>query len=257
MRSILLSAVVLTVAGCGQSGTQPASPIAESSAAAHKAADQFTELAGDSAHSGQVPRQTDPAAGPLLAAVFDTRSLAGVTPSFAELDQVNDWLSSANRVGQIYILAGAGVTDVTKATAANQDQVNRNTVSYAPEVGRYMDADLALMAAEARVVTKDLADNPSSASNPAQAKGLGEIRAGVTTTVTGVLTTLETNGLTDDWREARVKALIAVAPDLARLLPATSTQALSATAQQVAADSSDAALKSELANFEELISKRS
>ena len=54
-----------------------------------------------------------------------------------QFDQVNDWLLSELRVGQIYLLAGTGLTDMTKATessntTAAQDQVNRNTVAYAP-----------------------------------------------------------------------------------------------------------------------------
>src|SRR5262249_48662378 len=83
MRYLLLAASVLALAACGKPQTGPAggASIADASAAAQKAADQLVSMAGDSAHSGKPPRATDAAAAPLLDKVFDTKSLAGVTPS--------------------------------------------------------------------------------------------------------------------------------------------------------------------------------
>ena len=251
----LLFIASLGLAACGQSGTAAGPSLASASAAAHKGADQFVALASGSAQSGNAPRQTDPAAAPLLDAVLNTAPLAGATPSFDDLDAVNDWLGSANRVGEVYILAGTGVTDISTAGPSLTDHINRNTVLYAPEFGRYMDAELAIMAAEARTLAKFLADNPTATRDPTRAKGLAQTRSGLSQAVNGVLTTIPVAGLSDEWRRARASALVAAAPDLARILPADAGQQLSGVAQQVASASTDPILKGDLARFASLITK--
>ena len=55
-----------------------------------KAADQFVALAKDSATTGEAPRESDPAAKPLLDLVLDTSSLqSGPVQPMSELETLN------------------------------------------------------------------------------------------------------------------------------------------------------------------------
>ena len=245
----------LVAASCGP---QPNDPVKNASAAAHKAADQFVALAHGSETSGQVPRQTDPAAGPLLDAVFNTNVLhSGPTPSLSQMDPVNDWLFSTVRVGQVYLLAGTGVTDVSKATdPATETRAESNIVTYAPEYGRYLDAQLSVMDELAAIFNKELAANPGLATaNSDTTQGLAKIKSGVTTALISVIATLQAQGLTDDWRRARMAPLLAIAPEAAKLVLPADKAKLHDAALQVAATLTDPDVKAKLTSFADLISR--
>src|SRR5215468_8147825 len=75
---IALFAVGFTAIGCGATLAFDAG----TAVAIDKAADGFVVLAGDSAHTGKPPRQTDSAATPLLDRVLDTSEIQhGVSSS--------------------------------------------------------------------------------------------------------------------------------------------------------------------------------
>jgi hypothetical protein len=92
---------------------------------------------------------TDPAARALIDTVFDTRELAGGARPMAELGHLNAWNLAVLKIGVVYILAGTGATDISALAndQATQQRVERNTVTFAPEFGRYFDAQLALQGA--------------------------------------------------------------------------------------------------------------
>jgi hypothetical protein len=240
--AIIVGASLL--AGC----QSPPDAVQAASAAAHKAADQFAALAQASATSGQVPRQTDAAAGPLLDAVFNTAVLQGA-PSSDDLDAVNDWLMSAVKVGQTYILAGTGLTDSAGANAQAQARIGQNVVSFLPECGRFLDAELAIEGADASDVAQYLAKNPDAPKDATKTPGLDKARAGIAETAQGVITTVAGTGLPNDWREARARSLIAFAPHAGGFLDAAQKQALSTAATQAAAVSDDAQLAALLNQF--------
>jgi hypothetical protein len=255
MRRWAMIAALLGLAACGQGGggnsaaSAPASGLEAASSAAHDAADKFAALAQGSETSGKIPRQTDAAAGSLLDAIFNTSALPAAPPPFTELDAVNDWLLSASRTGQLYLLAGSGATSVASPTPAVNAQADRNLLTYAPEVGRYLDAELALIGEEGSMVAQFIAANPDAQKDPTRADGLVKIRAGLAATAGGVITIVSGPGPTDAWKEARASALLALAPHAALLLTPDARASLQTQATQAAAASTDPTLQSDLTQF--------
>ena len=119
-----------------------------------RASEAFVALGKDAYKTGQPPRQSDPAvAKALLDTIFDTSVdvLNGPPPvTFAQFLDVNNWLMAVVNVGLVYVTAGTGFSDFTtlaslnSVTAKQQAQMNANVISYAPEMGRYYDAQLAV-----------------------------------------------------------------------------------------------------------------
>lgn len=239
----ILGAAVL-LAAC----SHPPDAVQTASKAAQGAADQFLALAKASTTSGQPPRQTDPAAGPLLDTVFNTGVLQA-PPSADDLDAINDWLASSLKVGQVYMMAGTGLTDLSAADATAQAKVGQNVVAYAPEFGRFVDAELTIEGAEATSVVAYLAANPDATKNPTSAAGFDKARGGITETAQGILQTISGPGLPNDWREARARSLLAFAPHAAALLTDAQKQALAAAASQAAQGSDDPQLAPLLNQF--------
>jgi hypothetical protein len=105
-------------------------------AAINKAAESFVALAKDSATP---PRQSDPAVKLLLDKVLDTTELQnGPTLPIAALENLNAWNFAVIKVGLVYVLAGTGVTDVSKLpnTPEIAQKINQNTVEFAPDSTR-------------------------------------------------------------------------------------------------------------------------
>ena len=75
----------------------------------------------------------------------------------ADLGALADWGSAMFRVGYVYILAGTGVADL--ANVPDDPKVlaraQRNVAAYAPEIGRFLDAELAAYGAMAKLVKTD------------------------------------------------------------------------------------------------------
>jgi hypothetical protein len=254
MRRWAMVGAALALAACSQgtgNGATAGSALDQASAAAHKAADQFVAMTQTGALP---PRATDATAGPLLNAVFNTAALPTTPVSGKELDAVNDWLNSANRVGIVYVLAGTGVSSLAAAnTPAVDQQAGANVVTYAPEMGRYFDAQLAIMGLEANSLAQSLATDPGQTSNAEVAGGLTKMRGGLVGTSSGLLNVLAGAGPTDDWKEARGKALVAFAPSAAKLLLPADRESLQQLATLAVTQTTDPTLKGEFSQFATLI----
>jgi hypothetical protein len=255
MRAALIALASLALAACGQGGGgdngAPAdtSPLARQATLAKAAAEQLAIMAKGADVSGQAPRATDPAAGPLLDQVFDLSALPHRPLTAPEFGQASDWLAAANAVGSIYLMAGTASPTVSNDATTTAAQAELNVVTYAPEIGRYLDTELAISSAEAGAVAAELAQAGGAPPNAEAADGLKTMRAGMAQTAAGVIATIAAPGPSDAWREARAKALIAAAPGYARLLQPDARAPLRAQAEQAATLQTDASLKAELLQF--------
>jgi hypothetical protein len=174
----------------------------------------------------------------LLDTVFNTGVLQA-PPTADDLDAINDWLASCLKAGQVYMLAGTGLTDINAADATAQAKIGQNLMTYAPEFGRFVDAELMIEGAESVSVMQYLAANPDALKNPQSTQGFDKARAGIEQTAEGVLTTIGGPGMPVDWREARARSLIAFAPRAAPFLNDAQKQALATAATQASAAATD------------------
>jgi hypothetical protein len=250
MRRWIGLTVALGVAACQAA---PPSMVRLASTNAHNAADDLVKLAA--AAPAAPPRAADPKAAPLFDAVFNTAPAQAATPAWDDLDAVNDWLLSTVRVGQTYILAGTGLTDINQVAnnQAAQAQVERNLQTYGPELGRFFDAELTLEGAEAATASAYLAAHP--AQSPDEAQGLDKVRAGITQTAASIIETLADPTTGNPWREARAQALVAFAGRAGPLLTAAQRQQLAQAATQVATQANDPQLGLQLNQFAAAITK--
>ena len=222
-------------------------------AAVSKAADSFLALAKDSARTGQPPRQSDPAVKALLDTVFDTTEIqSNPARPIATLQDLSTWTLAVAKVGLVYILAGTGVDDITRLSGhpEAEKKADHNTIEFAPEIGRYSDAQLWLETAVINAVDAFVAGtSPVQREQPNFKTGLDQIRAGAVQTIYGALTTLKLEGLSDAWRRDRLPALTAIAPRAARLLQPEQARLLSKAATEVSARTTDPAVKAALTSF--------
>src|SRR5665213_1125125 len=121
--------------------------ISAAAADAGKAASDLNSLAKDAFETGRPPRQTDPGVKSLLDRVFGTDVLARRTVGESDLGATADWSMAVVKAGAVYILAGTGIADFSKMTNDPKlpERINQNVVAFAPEMGRYFDAQLAVM----------------------------------------------------------------------------------------------------------------
>jgi hypothetical protein len=216
------------------------------SATAVAAAQRLVDLTPDVYRSGQAPRDTDPAVAPLLDAVFDVKMLRSKPAlTTADLGALMEWSQATLRVGAIYFLAGTGVADFAKMPNDQKvlAQTDRNTVIYAPEVGRFLDAELALSAVMAEPLAKTLDDG--TRSDVAKSK----IRAGSLQMISGAIVTMALPGLTADWRQQRLAALQEYGPRTAKLLTSAQCGDLRQVSLEAASTSGDAAMQQGLNGF--------
>jgi hypothetical protein len=226
-----------------------------------QAAGDFLTIAKGSETSGQPPRASDPKVKALLDTVFDVTVLNTAQPlPRGDLDNLNEWMSQGLRVATVYIFADTGYTEFSQVakldTEAQQklaQQVAHNTVAFAPEMGRYLDAQLYILGATAWCVSADMTSEPDEYKSTQAQNGLGKIRNGVVQTLTGTLTTLLTEGLNDAWRRDRLAALTAIAPKVVALLLPDQRKTVHDTAVQVAAQMTDATVKNGLNAFAQTV----
>ena len=245
---LAVTALLILLSGCSRP-----SELDTKVKATTAAADQFVALAKDSAATGEAPRESDPAAKPLLDLVLDTSSLQnGPVQPMSELEALNDWNLDVVKVGLVYILAGTGLTDIA-ALPNTPDviaKINANTIKYAPEMGRYIDAQLRLQAALIDTISSYMATaSPSDLDQAHFKSGLAQVRSGVTGTINGAITTLPNEGLTDEWRRGRLAALTAMGSRAAKFLLPEDLKALHDTATEVAGQMSDPVVKSGLTSL--------
>jgi hypothetical protein len=237
-----------TIPGGPQGG--PDRNLLNAAVAATMAADTFAFLAKDSATSGIVPDHNDPRAATLLSTVFGVGGIrARVIPGRADLPALLAWLDAVENVASIYVFAGTGVTD--PSTASGDPKVaaatDLNTALHAPEVGQSIDASVALSAMMALAAASSITDITAT---DAGRTGLDQLRGGIAGAVTDAVSTLTTAGLDADWRQARLTALLAAAPDLAQLLLPDQCSAIRLAADQTAQALADPVLTTRLQSFD-------
>jgi hypothetical protein len=214
--------LILACAACGRSDVRDAS------AAVTKAAASFAATA-DPGHTGQVARAADPAVKASFDTLTDTRPPDSVT--LDRLDDLNGWLRAIAESELVYLLAGTGyadLDDLSKATDVEKinTALNRNVIIYAAEMGRLYDAQLAVMGTICDTVTAEEAAHPDAPDKDKTQNGLRQIRSGVVQTVTSLLVEIGFDGMSDEWRTARIAALRSFAPHAVRLLDATGRDGL-------------------------------
>jgi hypothetical protein len=248
-----LSLIAILWGGTAGAATVDAARIA----AVDKAADAFLKLGKDAYKTGEPPRQSTPQVEKLLATLCDTGGLNdGKAVPFSDLTKLNDWLMKLTQVGMVYILAGTGVSDTAKLGEIDDKgkaKIAANTVAFAPELGRYIDATLAVMQAEMATILVKMTEDPASLATPKAQHGLGETRAGVTRTLAGVVTTMPTPGLDPAWAVARLPALAAIAPVAAAFLPEENRKQLHDLTVATAETLKDEKAKAGLASFAKTI----
>jgi hypothetical protein len=131
-------------------------------AAVKSAVAEFVKMSAPSRQTGQPPREADARAKRLLDTVLDIRSVTAAEPlSFSDVGRLNDWSKAVVEIGVVYILAGTRVSDLSQAPSdpAFVQRVEKDTIDFAPEMGRYIDAQLgisqALLALHARAPGRD------------------------------------------------------------------------------------------------------
>lgn len=241
------------VAAAGAAGVDAAK-----STAVNKAAEAFAALAKDAYKTGQPPRQTDPAAKPLLDAVFNTTGVSdGAPASLADMDVLKEWLLRTISVGSVYLLAGTNIQDpahIANLDEQQQSQITRNTAAFAPEIGRYFDAEIDLEHAIIDGVDAEMKLHPEKYQSPQSQSGLAKIKGGVKQTLAGALTTFLTPGISAAWMQERLRVLASIAPSVARSLPAQDRHDLAEISRQVAARVDDAEVKRGLESFAKAVS---
>jgi hypothetical protein len=157
------------------------------------------------------------------------------------------------QTGAIYILAGTGIADITKASSADQKQIGLNIVAFAPEVGCYYDAQLAVPRAETDTLVAEIAANPDLFTSSQAMHGLATTRGGLTQTLIGIVTTFPLTGVDPAWIRDREVALMAFAPSAVKFLEADSRKQIAAAALRVAEGIEDPGAKEGLTAFAKAI----
>jgi hypothetical protein len=185
-----------------------------------RAADAFLAAARGSENGGPVPRESDPEIKRLLDIVFDTAALRAAAPlPTGALPHLAQWTRQVVRVGNVYFLAGTGATDLhgLGAAAARLDaagkqrlasQMRGNMVGYAPEFGRYLDAELWVAMATVGIATA----HPEKYRSEKDQRGLDTLRVGLFKVLLADTGLFLIPGMGDAWRSARLPAITAVAP---------------------------------------------
>jgi hypothetical protein len=230
---------------------------AGTAAAIEQAADAFVALAADSANTGKAPRQSDPAVKPLLDRVLDTSELQRGVQPVSELGDLGKWALAIVKVGTVYTLAGSGMSklEAVPNDPAVIEKLNHNAVVFPLEMGRYYDATMWVEGAIIDTVMVFLS-KASQADVERTKDGIAQIRAGAVQSFAGVITTLPTNGIADEWRRERLAVLAAIAPRAAKFLLTEDLRQLSDTAKATAAQMTDPEVKTALTQIAAVLTQR-
>jgi hypothetical protein len=187
-----------------------------------KAANDFVAIAKGAIENGKPPRENDPAAKPLLDTVFDTRAIEGdKRVPWSDLKLLEQWNVALIKVGVIYYVAGTGKHDLADLS---QDQAavtraTQNTVTFAPEYGRYLDAQIKIHSALISTALAQMAvTTPEQAKDEEFRKTLNNISDATAEVMTGVLGGMALDGMTDAWLLGRVVTLLEITPKAARFM---------------------------------------
>ena len=215
-------------------------------AAVQKAAGDFAKLGVPSRQTGQPPREADARTKALLDTVFDLRAVIAAEPMpISEIGRLNDWNKAVLEIGMVYILAGSKADDLNQAATdpAFPQRVEKNTVDFAPEMGRYIDAQLGISQAMLALLNAHLAATPADREKPYFKKNLPVVYDSAARTLAGAISTLPTAGLSDAWRKQRLPAMQALGPHVAKVVNADDAKTLYDLSLQVAQDNKDAELQ--------------
>lgn len=223
-----------------------------------KAADTFAILAKEATKTGRPPRQNEPAAKPLLDLVLDVSDLqGGAARQLADVETLNMWQVSVMKIGTVYLFAGTGMAGNAPLPTDPKliERVDQNTAAFAPEIGRYADAQLWIQAAVIDTLNGFLAtarkNEIDQVRNP-----VAQIRLGVAQSVTGLIGMFVNTGLSDDWRRGRMPALATIGTKAATFLLPEDARLLRETALEVAVEMSDPSVKAFLSAFAATLATR-
>ena len=192
------------------------------------AASDFLMLAKDSPTTGRPPRQSEPTIAALLDKIFDLSEIEGATLAVSDVGKANEWFVAGDRVGTVYILAGTGVSDINKLPNDPnvQRRTHRNVAEFAPEFARYLDFQVKLAGIMMDAEVNRTARAPQDTDRPEVKREIDEVRSTLAESLTGDLTTLAYEGLTDDWRRQRLAVMTQIAPKAATFLKPEQARAL-------------------------------
>jgi clan AA aspartic protease (TIGR02281 family) len=236
MRRLFLACLIALSAGAADAASLDPSRIA----AIDQAADAFLARAVEVRKSAQVPRQSDPAIGQLLDTMFNTDDLSHGPVPLAELDKLDDWLARIVKVGTVYVAAARSVHDFGL---------------FGMEIGRFVDASVVVERAMADSVMAELDAHPGE--NPASddAKKLARLRAAMLGSLNETLALFHAPGLTVGWVRARLLALTATAPSLARFLAPDDLARLRAAIARLEMEVRDKTVRTSLAILAEALAE--
>ncbi len=186
-----------------------------------EAYDAFMTRASDAYQSGEPPRQSEPIINTQLSTIFDVLGLTQKTLAGADIDEAIRWFNSGDTVGAVYLLAGTGVNDIAQLPQddATQKKLRGNVVKFADEFGRYLDFQVTLLAmiadAQASYATGGPPDETDSSEYKRKAS---DIRALLAQALNTDFISLVYDGLSNDWRLARLDAIARIAPIAAKVL---------------------------------------
>jgi len=213
----------------------------------------FKQMAEGSAKSGNAPRESDAAAKPLLDKIYDSSDVsAAKTITFKDLTPLSARMSNGVQAAIVYMLAGTGATEIKQLESDPNasTKVNLNVIKFGPEMGRYYDFQLTLQGAIWKAVAEKLAASTRmELANANFQSALGQIRDGGHRVIAGVIETLAVNGITEEWRRARLPALHAIVPTATKILQPEQKKQLQELARACADVMDDAAVKDGLQKF--------
>jgi hypothetical protein len=176
-------------------------------ARATAAAEEFLALAGN---SPAAPRMSDPAVHALLAAAFDTSALRNDSGPQPALRDVAQWFDALEAVYSYYLLWGTGYShlgeaiDATSKNAEVENKLAANALTYAPEFGLGLDAEMAVLGRFSELLL------------PLGEKGRGS--QAIMRNLLIDIWAIFVPAVDDAWRRERLGAVIAVAPAAAKSL---------------------------------------
>jgi hypothetical protein len=206
--------------------------------AVNKATDSFLALAKNSHTTGQAPRYADPAVKALLDTVFDTKVIqAGKPVPWSGMEMLLQWNQAAVKIGVVYYVAGTGTTDPLEVSKDQRKiiKANSNTLAFAPEFGRYYDAQVRLHAAMIESAMAQSATASAQEKNDPKFKStLTYISTSTSQAMVGILGTFTLEGLPEDWLLLRIVSLIEIAPKAARFMAPHDRDVVKSAAIEVA-----------------------
>ena len=206
----------------------------------HQYGHRVVPRAGKGSHTtGQPPRYSDPAVKPLLDTVLDTKQIESGKPvPWSDVQKLTDWSKAATRIGLVYYLAGTGTKDLN--VVANDPKLtqkaNQNTVTFAPEFGRYLRCpNQSAIRNDRRSVGADPAATPEQRKDPEFRKTLNNISDDAAKSVIGLLGTFVLEGLPDEWQFRPRRLLLEMTPKAAKFMAPDDRQLLRNAAAEAAA----------------------